>query len=393
MPEGSKRSETIVLETPIAIIPVADSEDLEGQSTVASFEGEICGQNSTELDAGLDKLEPAQHNIENPADEPVDDKEYEGVNVDDSIQGRTNVDDEFGRGINEGLIDVREARNDNSTEGDFGIVQDQGDIGGTIEVKEGDINVQSDVHKVSLGTVGATIAGELKEEGVHTRVQTEAVIDSYEPEEESVDIKEEDGSYEVVGGSLNDTTEKVVKIEETTEDIGGHPGPGQDLENSSEENQNKVDTEDVALRTIAVNEGNQGATVSDNDSLKTRDEGEMDQVVTHSDNLTLQTKDAIEANEVAAGCDDVLLKTRDEGEVDQDVAESNNVSLKTEEESEVVKVDEEVLTSSVAPQESKDSVTQARQSESVQERKLYGHIHNIFGKQQGEKCILLNCVS
>ena len=164
-----------------------------------------------------------------------------------------------------------------------------------------------------------------------------------------------------------------MEVEETTEDIGGHPGPGQDLENSSEEGQNKVDTEDVTLRTIALNEGNQDATGSDNNSLKTRDEGEVDKDVTGSDNLTLQAKDGIE--------------------LDQDLAESNNVS-------EVVKVDEEVSTSSVAPQESKDSVltqsnsvTQARQSESVQERKLYGHIHNIFGKQQGEKCILLNCMS
>ena len=351
------------IETQVSIIPeleinLVDSEDIEGQSksgvksTAGYFQDKNSEQNSTQLDSGQVNLEPAEPKVkqqqEDPVEELVQDKEHEGENVDDSIQGRTIVDKEFDSGINESIVDVGDVRNDSSTEGHYGIVQDQNDILGTTEIKEGDVDVQSYVHpEVSQGEFSATNTRVHEGEGVDTRVQAEAVIDSREPEEESgdlecddkLDTEDEDELCEVVGESLNDTTERVVEIEETTEDIGEQPDPGQELKSSNQENQNKVDTEDVVLKTLDVDKA------------------------------------------------------------DQDVAGTDTVAVGTRDESELIKVDEGVSAVSVASQEGEDffqpqvnSVTEPSESEAVQGRNLYGHIHDIFGKQQGKKCIDL-CVT
>lgn len=274
-----------------------------------------------------------------------------GINVDVNVpEGITKyvtevmepVDDEEFVEADDGVVDVNKSIRDIVTEAPIGIAQDQYDTGGTTEVRDSDINVieksgEHEEHGVTQGddenSIGTT----------DTRQQDEASLDSevlegrFEGRNEGIlDNEREDRSFGVLGENSNDLNNAAEKIEEMDEREDHLGIMKQSVICKSEhnlENLNQVD-EDLVRNQDKLN------------ILKTTDESEiMDDVVR---------------------CEEPVSSPLPPQEELQNSCQSQVMSVSDHD-------------------QSRESQTIA-----VHERNLYGHIHNIFGKQQGGKfCVCI----
>ena len=328
-------------------------------------------------------------------EEIVQDAKHEGVDIDNVVHEGNNADSEVHGGINVGILDDKESRNDDIVKEQLGIAQDQ--HSGKLEVSHKD-NECSPSTPNTLGQDGASVdtRAQIEEDaGSHKlKVEFEEVGDNVR-----LDTEGQDTSFELPGGISNESTEIIKEIEERTEnlDIGEH-----------QENQNILGVNDVAMNTdqSEIIKSEEGATLSP--QVTSTAATVSPQVTSTAATVSPQVTSAAAtvSPQVTSTAATVSPQVTSTAATVSPLVTSTAATLSPQVTSTAATVSPQVtstaatvspLVTSTAATVSPPVTSTAEQSQSetqsvLQGRSLYGHIHDIFGKQQGEEVIKVLCI-